>query len=353
LSPAPSSAHPPRLAPLCALAALGLSVLAFAPRLWLMREYLPGTFEWDRAHTFLLQCEQPFRRDIEPAMHWRLLPPLVAHTLGLRGWGALALPWLGAAAAALYVARLHAARLADWRFVFGGTLLFATTSAVLVPVGWLGLNDGWMWLGLIVVAFARNPWARLAACLLCPWVDERFLIGLPLALMVRQADTPAAGGWRALAPLAGVLPYAGLRLALARDPAAAQVAHEFLRNSAGAAPALLPWAPLAWWMGLRAAWLPAAHAVAGRPWLLGGGALATLAACLLVAADLSRSAAILCPLVLLGTFAFAARRPDLAPRAALTCGVANLLIPAAHITAGKLVRIDNLVLELFRLLRAP
>ena len=42
-----------------------LSILFFAPRLWLMRDYVPGSFQWDRAHTFLLQCEQPLRRDIE------------------------------------------------------------------------------------------------------------------------------------------------------------------------------------------------------------------------------------------------------------------------------------------------
>jgi hypothetical protein len=114
---------------------------------------------------------------------------------------------------------------------------------------------------------------------------------------------------------------------------------------------LVPWAPLAWWMGLRAAWLPAAHAIRLRPWLLGGGAAVTLMVCMLLAADMSRSAAVLTPLVLLGGFAFASQRPDLAPRVALTAGIANLLIPAAHIVATKFDLIDNLALELFRVLR--
>jgi len=155
-----------RLIVLSTAASLLLSVIFFSPRLWLMTHYLPGTFQWDRAHTFLQQCEQPFRHDVEPAMLWRLLPPIVCHALGLRGWAALAVPWLGIVCATAYVATLLARRLADLGFVFGGTLMFATTSAVLVPVGWLGMNDAWTWLGLLVWAFADSPWARLAACLL-------------------------------------------------------------------------------------------------------------------------------------------------------------------------------------------
>jgi len=348
----PKTAHSLRLALLCTFGSLALSVLFFAPRLWLMRDYLPGTFQWDRAHTFLLQCEAPFRRDIEPAMLWRLLPPFVCHVLGLRGWAAFAIPWLGAVAATFYVARLHIQRLADARFVFGGTLLFATTSAVLVPIGWLGLNDGWIWLGLLAAAFARSRWTVLIACLLCPFVDERFIIGLPLALAVRNTDSRARFNWRILVPLIGLLPYVAVRLAFSFDPAISGPTKGFLTASLHQAVFLVPWAPLAWWMGLRAAWLPAASACLERPWLLGGGAAATLVVCMMLASDMSRSAAILTPLVLLGGFTFAARRPDLAPRVALTTGIANVLIPAAHVTLTKFDPINNLAIELFRLLRS-
>ena len=348
----PKTDHPLRLALLCTLGALALSVLFFAPRLWLMRDYLPGTFQWDRAHTFLLQCEHPFRHDIEPAMLWRLLPPLVCHVLGLRGWAAFAIPWLGAVAATFYVARLNIQRLADARFVFGGTLLFATTSTVLVPVGWLGLNDGWIWLGLLAAAFARSRWTWLIACLLCPFVDERFIIGLPLALAVRHTDSQDRFSWQALMPLLGVLPYVTVRLALSFDPAISGPTKSFLATSAHQAVLLVPWAPLAWWMGLRAAWLPAVSAAWQRPWLLGGCAAATLVVCMMLASDMSRSAAILTPLVVLGGFTLAARRPDLAPRVALTTGIANVFIPAAHVTSNKLDPINNLAIELFRLLRS-
>ena len=37
---------------------------------------------------------------------------------------------------------------------------------------------------LLAVAFAPGRVPVLAACLLTPWIDERFVLGLPLALLV-------------------------------------------------------------------------------------------------------------------------------------------------------------------------
>lgn len=44
--------HSPARILFYALPCLALTLFAFSPRLWLMRTYLPGTFQWDRAHTF-------------------------------------------------------------------------------------------------------------------------------------------------------------------------------------------------------------------------------------------------------------------------------------------------------------
>ncbi len=139
-----SSFHSPSRIFLCALACLAITLTVFAPRLWLMRTYLPGTFQWDRAHTFLLQCEDPFRRDIEPAMLWRVLPPLVCHYAGLTGKAPLVVPLIGVLILVSYVAVLLRRREPAPRFVFGGTLLVTTTSAVLVPLHWFGMNDAWV-----------------------------------------------------------------------------------------------------------------------------------------------------------------------------------------------------------------
>ena len=337
-------------------ACLGLSVTFFAPRLWLMRHYVKGSFQWDRAHTFLAQCEEPLRRDIEPAMQWRLLPPLVCHALRLPGNTPLALPWLGIIAATTYGAGLFRRRLDDWRFVAGGTLLFATTSAVLVPVGWLGMNDAWVWLGLLVVAFGRAAWAVPIACLLCPWIDERFIIGFPLAWLVGCHDRGTGWSWPATRAALWLLPYVALRLWLARhDEAASKATHEFLSYQFQTARLLVPLAPLGWWMGLRSAWLAVAYAgwttaPGGR--LLGGATLlATVGLCFILASDLSRSIAIIMPVVFLGCFEYARRAPANAPRALLFLGVANLLIPAAHVTYLHIDPINPMPIEILRFLR--
>lgn len=321
-----------------------------------MRDYAHGSFQWDRAQTFLLQCEQPLRRDVEPAMLWRVLPPLVAHALQLPGRTPLALPWIGLLAATVYVAVLLRRQLDDTRFVFGGTLLFATTAAVLVPVGWLGMNDAWVWLGLLVVTFGRTAWSAPLACLLCPWVDERFIIGFPLAWLLARLERnePVAG--RALLSAFWLLPYAALRLALSQhDVGANESIRIFLGAQITQSFPLLSLAPLGWWMGLRAAWASVAYAVWDLPALRGvlvaGILFFSLGISFLLASDLSRSVAITTPLVLAGCLALARRHPFTAPKFVLATGVINLLIPAVHVVGLKIDPISLLPIELFRLLR--
>lgn len=342
---------------LIAVAAVALSLLLFAPRLWLMREYVPGSFQWSRAHSFLQQCENPFRRDVEPAMLWRTLPPLVCHTLGLRGWGALALPWAGVLAATSFVALVLRRRTSDWRSVAGATLLFTTTSAIIVPTNWLGLNDAWVWLGLLAVAFANSRAAIVAACLLCPWIDERFVIGFPLAWFVRVADrrdtawTAMAWKWALLAP------YLLIRLYLTRlHPELGTTGRSFVTEQFRALTVLIPLVPLGWWFGLRIAWAAIAFAIVNQPkaptrYLLAAGVLGTGAVSVALASDLSRSIAILFPVALLGCIQLLKRLPEAAPRILLAAGVLNLVIPTAHLTYNKVDPINMLPVELYRYFR--
>lgn len=345
---------PTRLA-LCVLACLTLALVAFAPRLWLMRTYLPGTFQWDRAHTFLLQCEDPFRRDIEPAMLWRVLPPLICHYTGLTGKAPLVVPLIGVLVLVSYVAVLLRRREPDARFVFGGTLLVTTTSAVLVPLHWFGMNDAWIWLGLLAVAFGRASWAIPLACALCPWIDERFIIGFPLAWFVRCLDRREPLFNPRVRTALWLLPYAVLRLWLSRNPGVDHATVGFLRTSLGLNLALAQFVPLGWWMGLRAGWLLVACAF----WLVPPDRrlpaatvlLGTLVVSWLLASDLSRSAAIALPLVLLGSFELARKFPLHAPGTLRLLGFASLVIPAAHLSYTKIDLISPLPLELFRLMR--
>jgi len=334
---------------------LALSVFFFSPRLWLMTESQPGTFEWDRAYSYLLQCEHPLRRDIEPAMLWRLLPPLVAHTAHLPGKTPLALPWLGVIACTTYVAVLFRRRSPDPRFVYGGTLLFATTSAVLVPLGWFGINDAWVWLGLFAVAFGESAWALPLAALLCPWVDERFIIGFPLAWLVCRLDRREPLGGRASLAGLWLLPYLALRVVLSRMYPTHSAEWTFvwfllLHQAASVAST----APLGWWMGLRAAWAAVVYGAwvtpPGRRLLAAATFAATIGVLLVVASDLSRTIALVLPAAFWGCFELARRAPTLAPRVLLVAGCANLVIPAAHIVYTKIDPINPLVFEVLRLL---
>ena len=290
-------------------------------------------------------------------MRWRLLPALVAHGLGLRGNAPFVIPWLGVVVLVSWVATRLLGILDDWRYAVGGTLVLASTSACLVPIGWLGMNDAWVWLGLLVVAFSESRAALVSACLFAPWVDERFLIGLPLAWAVRiVSGTERLPTARSLIwPVLLVLPYAAIRIGLGGAPWAEHVERSFLRDQVRTSIQSLHLAPIAWWMGLRVGWAAIVYAILSlcrtARWIVSALAAATALISLLLASDMSRSIAILCPLVMLGLIELARRRPADAPRIAVWAGVIALLIPAAHVVYHTIAPIDNLVFELVRLHR--
>lgn len=343
----------PGLAVIVALSVM-ISLTAFSPRLSQMIEPVPGSFQWTRGTTYLQQCEQPFRTDIEPAMHWRLLPPLVAHALGLPGNAPFILPWLGALSAVAYVAVLFRRRINDWRWVAGGTLLFTSSSAALVPFHWLGLNDAWVWLGLLAVSFGRTKWALPVSCLLCPWIDERFVIGFPLAWLCGVLSENRSWSPRDLLAGLWLLPYLGTRLIITlHTPADTANTLQFMEHATHMLEPMIPWVPLAWWMGLRGAWVPLIFALSAIPvnrrLITTATLVLTLGATVFLAADLSRSIAIVSPLILLGCFIYAARHPATAPGGILKLALFNLLIPAAHVVYNKFDLISPLPVELIRL----
>lgn len=335
---------------------IALSVFFFSPILWIVRQPTPGSYQWDRATTFLKQCEDPLRSDIETAMQWRLLPPLVAHALHLPGRTPLALPWLGAVIAIAYVAVLFRRRCADPRAALGGTLTFVSTSAINVPFGLLGLNDAWIWLGLLAVAFGRAAWAAPLACLLCPWVDERFVIGFPLAWLIARIDRREPILSRALLVALWLVPYLSLRLILPQlNPAISAAQSGFLIYVLQSFPTIAPLIPLGWWFGLRAAWAGVAFAVFRCPppyRLIGALTLfVTVGVTAVLAHDLSRSIAIIIPLSLLGGFELIRHHPTHAPRVLLAIGCISLLLPAAHVIYHTIQPISPFPVELIRVLR--
>jgi len=283
-------------------------------------------------------------------MRWRVLPALVAHLARLPGNVPFVIPWLGVIAMTAYVARVLQRQCADWRFVLGGTLLLATTSAVTVPIGWYGMNDAWVWLGLLVIAFARSPAALCAVCFLCPWVDERFLIGVPLAWTGRCIfNNEPLVSQTALLLLTSLMPYAVLRLSI--------TSYFGIRTESAHLAQLLPEWPisvrygyLGWWMGMRAAWGPIAFLflTVKRPYVLAAVFLLTAIVTIAITSDQSRSAAIVVPIVILGLLSIQRHYPDIAPRAAIALGILGLMLPTAAIEHNKIDLYDNILVEIWR-----
>lgn len=352
----------PAFVALATLATFALSLCFFSPCWWLIASHSTGSYEWARATGYLAQCENPWRTDIEPALMWRLLPPGLCWLLGLRGVAALMLPVAGlvamVATCVLIFLRAGLSRGATLR----ATLLIGLTTAFIVPAGWLGVNDAWVWLGLLCVAHGRTRASLIWPALLCPWVDERFVIGMPLALFVRLLLTTEAAGQGAcirflVTRLLWLAPYAVIRLALMRIRAQGSTA-SFLEHSIGGD--FITWvrlAPMGWWMAYRAAWLPIALASAAlwtrrRTEALVGALLLGLTAFFTVAlaADLSRSPAIILPVLTAAIVLLWRADASRLPRLLFWVVGANLVLPLAHVVYHSLRLIDSLPVELVRLL---
>jgi hypothetical protein len=331
-----------------ALLAAAASLLRFTPSFVLWRGLdLPAAAAdpaLNRAGDALRQLAHPLAYHASAnnrVIEWRLLFPIVGHALGLPPRLYLALPPLGCLLVLLYVARLLLRQgLPVWD-AFAATALAATCSWFFVSTAWLAYFDAWYILGLLITVFGA-PGEMLAAILLTPWVDERFVLTLPLCLVLRDRAAAAAGSprsgterWReAGVAVAALLPWIAIRLG-------AYAAHHDAVTGAyvqGMTPgANLRFYPRGLWYGLRWAWVPVLAWLA-LEWRSGWRSFAvlfltlglTLAVNLLAANDLSRSVSIALPVVILGVLLLHRRFPGRLGGPLLTvCGL-NLLFPAKH-----------------------
>lgn len=370
-SPVPQSSPPARQwawhgwSPwVCAIAALSVSLFFFSPRWWVFTHPMPGSTYWSRGLEFMAQCGDPFRNAaIEPGLAWRLAPALFAHALGLHGYAALAVPWLGLMVLLATTAAITYRLTTDVRLAWWTTVLMATTSATLTVTGWLGMNDAWYATALLLVAFGRGRLLPIAALAIGPWIDERFLLGLPFACCLRARQSPPAQHtpvW--IASVVSAAAYLGIRFSGVVPLAATAAANDFLRGTWRQAYHWLPWTPLGWFMGWRAAWgLAAGLGLFAwrdgklRELLLPFG---TAAASLLIltpfSSDTSRAPTMLTPLLVAGVLRFATELgPVGAARALAAITVVNLLLPAMHVVVATGDIINMLPLELARLVLQP
>lgn len=190
----------------------------------------------------------------------------------------------------------------------------------------------------------------IAALLLCPWVDERFLIALPLTLLVRGHILDGKTIWKHYSLMSWILPYVVIRsIHLANGDAS--VVSAFLSGQLGVLAGLAPFAPLGWWMALRGGWVAVGYAVTLGGWRIATATTLTLLICFALASDISRSAAVLTPLLLAGCIEWNRRHPADSATHVWRLAWLNLLLPAAHVVHDKIDLISPLPVELLRLWR--
>ncbi len=324
----------------------------FTPRFGLWRGLdIPEAWfnpEVSRAVDSLKQLDNPQVRidnRSNQVINWRLLFPYIGHYLHFPNWLYLSLPHVGCLLAVGYLFRLLWNCTGSWSWAFMGAGSLATSDWFFVSMGWLAYFDSWFVLGILMVAFSTSRLAVALACLLTPWVDERFVLALVGCVVVRwlyQRDWEGRGRrdlvLDCLLILTLVLPYVAVRVffTLTQDAGSASYLKEY-----ALAIGQLSWFRLleGLWAGFRVAWLFVV-AFLVMVWLRGPrpasiAATATVAGllgiALVVAGDISRSMAMLLPFCVMGLLWLASRHPRRARMALPFVLVANLLLPAEHV----------------------
>ena len=333
--------------------AFAFGIALFCPRyvLWRGLDLPPALHhpEINRAHFALQQIRDPFvpmASDSNRAMRWRLFFPLLAHYTGLERTAFFALPFIGCLLALGLIARVVLRETGNTALALLSAMLAATMSWFFVATGWLAYFDGWYMFGLVAMCGVRGRGVLVASCLLVPWIDERFVVALPLALAVRVALLE----WRyreAVLVLALVAPYILFRAAMVaagQDENSATHVEDHLAVFPMGNEALLG----GLWHGLRAGWLLVVSCMAllyarGARYALAVGLTAGVALLVngVLAWDYSRNVSVLLPCVLGGILLLARRHSNWALAAVALALLVNLLAPAKHINAAFSLDIES------------
>ena len=207
-------------------------------------------------------------------------------------------------------------RLADWSQTWMATTLFATLPWFFVATGWLAYFDSWLVLGLLITVFVPSRVTLALACLLTPWIDERFIIALPATLAARTIALARVENrqWRELlldisVIAAASVPYPAVRALawLQGDPDSSAYIAKHWEDARGVA---LGRYLEGLFSGYRAGWIMIVAAVwfwaraVGWKWGVVFGLVVLVCSIggLFIAADMSRTLMIECPLLLVGTW---------------------------------------------------
>jgi hypothetical protein len=281
-------------------------------------------------------------------LRWRLLFPMLGHFLSLPPWLYLAIPHLGVVVTLAWVGSVMLRHGIGRLGTLLGMLIIGAASWTFVSTEWLGYFDSWYVLGLLAGAFHRSLWAVVTACLLTPWVDERFLVALPLLLLVRAVVLHGPDRlWEramrraALASLLAVMPFVisrGWVVLAGLDPSG------FAQSGASHLKVDALWLRLGEGLlhGLRANWFLAAIFLlrlrrSGHAWLaawLAAVAVGTLGISTYLAADVARNTTTLLPLALAGAIAGGRGGRTIDARLLPVLCLATLTLPARHVVTS-------------------
>ncbi len=147
--------------------------------------------EVNRALFTLKKIETPFQFILYPppdqnfSANWRFFFPLLGHYLHIPALIFFCLPHFGCLIVLALIIHLVCKYTGNRLLALETAILMATTSWFFVSTGWLTYFDSWLVLGLLVISFSSSFWMVAFACAITPWIDERFVMTLPIACIVR------------------------------------------------------------------------------------------------------------------------------------------------------------------------
>jgi hypothetical protein len=207
--------------------AAAITLSFFAPRVFLwygidqnIPEFVTSP-DLNRGLAAWEQVQDPFREDFKATnrpLRWRMLFPLLAHYLHFSRKAFFAIPFVGCIAALAVIAHVLARQTKNRWAALLGTTLAAGCSWFFTSTGWLSYNDSWIIAALTAVAGLRSRFVLVFCCAATPWIEERFLFVLPLALALRpfvfrEARLIRDGLIDVIVAAVGAAPYLAVRLA--------------------------------------------------------------------------------------------------------------------------------------------
>ena len=337
---------------LLALGCFASLIFFFSPtwgafRVWSRVPEMGGMIEVRRGVSVLLQVEHPgieLPDKLHAAIQWRLLFPVIGHLLHLPPAIFFALPGAGCVLVLAFIVTVLRRRGAGFGFAGLVAIVLGAGSWYFTSVCWLGYFDSWLVLGLLFVAFAETSWPVWLACAWAPWVDERFVLALPLALLCRWVQRTAAGKsfeWKqelgVPAGLAAAFVVVRLGVLGGKSAAGATVGGYLNGLETGGATG---WRmALGIWEGLRIGWLGVAAALLllarERAILVGAVVVVLVAVGIGTAQDFSRAMMLVMPVALLGAVLAVGREASFPRWLPGVATVLALVLPAHHVMSNR------------------